>query len=199
MTSTILEQLRTETAAYHDRVEANPYAAAIMNGSLSMPKYIRYLELFYGFVEPLEQLADQSGALDASAYDLDVRRKTPMLERDLLDLGLDRQRLNELPRCAELPDLSTPEKLLGSFYVIEGSTMGGQMITRQLSQSLSVTPERGLRYFNAYGAETRPRWAAFRERLLEAGTGEGERREIVASAIETFALLERWLETAARA
>ncbi|NGZ74742.1 biliverdin-producing heme oxygenase [Saccharibacillus alkalitolerans] len=193
MTANILERLRNESAPYHDRVEANPYATAIMDGTIGLEEYKHYLERFYGFLFPLERLAESSEALSASGYDLEARRKTPMLEKDLDKLGVSAHDRGSLPLCEELPDLSTPAKLLGCFYVIEGSTMGGQMITKKLSQTLPVTPEAGLSYFNAYGGETRSRWTAFRERLLEADRSEELREEMTSSAIETFSLLERWL------
>ncbi|GGO01632.1 biliverdin-producing heme oxygenase [Saccharibacillus kuerlensis] len=195
MTATILERLRNESAPYHDRVESNPYASAIMDGTISLEAYRRYLELFYGFIMPLERKAEASPALAASRYDLETRRKTPMLEKDLSELGMSSEEINGLPLCEELPDLSSPEKLLGCFYVIEGSTMGGQMITKKLSQTLQMNPESGLAYFNAYGSDTRTRWSSFRERLMEAGTGEAQQDEMTKSAISTFEMLERWLES----
>ncbi|MEJ8305258.1 biliverdin-producing heme oxygenase [Saccharibacillus sacchari] len=194
MTSNVLERLRNESAPYHDRVEANPYASAIMAGTIELNEYKKYLEMFYGFIAPLEQRAAQSGVLSASGYDLQDRRKTPMLEADLAKLGQSRDQLNSIPLCTELPDVSTPEKLLGCFYVIEGSTMGGQMITKKLSRVLPISTEAGLAYFNAYGEESRTRWGAYRELLTAAGQDEASVDEIVRSAVETFALLERWFD-----
>lgn len=198
MTANILERLKSESASHHDQVEANPYAKAIMGGTIDLNGYRRYLELFYGYIAPLERLAEGSDALNESGYDLEARRKTPMLERDLAELGVGPKERESLPLCGELPDLSTPEKLLGCFYVIEGSTMGGQMITKKLSRSLELTPEKGLAYFYSYGPEARIRWGDFRERLLEAGQTEAARDEIVRSAVRTFELLEHWLDESAQ-
>ncbi len=194
MTSNVLERLRNESAPYHDRVEANPYASAIMAGTIELNEYKVYLEMFYGFIVPLENIAAESRALSLSGYDLEGRRKTPMLKKDLIELGTLQDQLDEIPLCEELPDISTPEKLLGCFYVIEGSTMGGQMITKKLARVLPVSTEAGLAYFNAYGEESRARWASFREQLMEAGQNEASCEEIVSSAIETFRLLERWFD-----
>jgi len=198
MTTNILERLRNDSAPYHDRVEANPYASAIMDGTIELNAYKYYLEMFYGFVVPLERRAEASQALSESGYDLQDRRKTPMLEKDLIALGTSEEEFGEIPLCTALPDISTPEKLLGCFYVIEGSTMGGQMITKKLSRTLPISTESGLAYFNAYGEESRTRWGAFRERLLEAGQSEESCEEITQSAIETFRLLERWFEERVR-
>lgn len=198
MTANILERLKSESASHHDQVEANPYAKAIMAGTIDLNGYKTYLELFYGYIAPLERLAYGSEALEKSGYDLEVRRKTPMLERDLDELGVGQQERESLPLCSELPDLSTPEKLLGCFYVIEGSTMGGQMITKKLSQSLGLKPAEGLAYFYSYGPDARIRWGEFRERLLEAGQSEAAQDEIVQSAIRTFELLEQWLDQSAK-
>ncbi|MCQ4085410.1 biliverdin-producing heme oxygenase [Saccharibacillus sp. JS10] len=192
MTASILERLKNESAPYHDRVEANPYASAIMSGTIDLHEYKQYLALFYGFIAPLERQAEASPGLESSGYDLSARRKTPMLEKDLMELGMSSQEIADIPLSEELPDVSTAEQLLGTFYVIEGSTMGGQFITRKLLGTLAITPDSGLSYFNAYGEHSRARWGEFRELLLAAGTNESQCDEITRSAIDTFRLLELW-------
>jgi heme oxygenase len=51
---------------------------------------------------------------------------------------------------------------VGAQYVLEGSSLGGQFLSRQLFDRLQLTPERGGAYFAAYGAATGRRWQAFR-------------------------------------
>ena len=67
---------------------------------------------------------------------MDVRGKAVLLEQDLRNLGLSEEQIKQIPQCNdnELPDISTPARLFGYLYVIEGSTNGGQIMTKRLSQ-----------------------------------------------------------------
>ncbi|MDG0808373.1 biliverdin-producing heme oxygenase [Cohnella rhizosphaerae] len=78
--------------------------------------------------------------------------------------------------------------------MLEGSTLGGQMLTKLLMKDLPVSPDTNASYFNSYGADVRERWTEFREMLAsQARTGEDE-REMLASAGETFDRLRDWIE-----
>jgi heme oxygenase len=115
----------------------------------------------------------------------------PRLEADLLALG-DRD-LARIPRCEQLPDLDTVPQVLGCLYVIEGATLGGQIITRHLLANLGLTAQAGVAFFAGYGAETGPRWQAFGAMLRGGAQRWGGEEEIVASANTTFETLESWL------
>lgn len=159
--TTIMERLKSETAHYHRQVEQNPYAKAIMNQTVTIEEYRTYLEKFYGFLKPLEDQAVQQPFWESTGLDIEIRGKAGLLEKDLRNLGASEEEITQLPLCEELPDISTPARLFGYLYVIEGSTNGGQIITKRLSQFLTIEADRGLEYFNAYGSETRTRWSEF--------------------------------------
>ncbi|CAJ1316513.1 biliverdin-producing heme oxygenase [Paenibacillus nuruki] len=197
MTIELLDRLRKDTAVYHEQIEGNFYAKGIMAKSLTLDEYRTYLAKFYGFLKPLEQQAVQHmGKLGSNAgFDMNVRAKSPLLEQDLIHLGMTVEEIHQLPLCTDLPDISTPARMYGAFYVIEGSTLGGQIITKQLMKFLPVDPEGGLHYFNAYGAETRAQWSAFRDLLLQTGVTEEDKENIISTAKETFRLLDLWLST----
>jgi len=98
-----------------------------------------------------------------------------------------------LPHCAALPALATEAEGLGCLYVVEGSTLGGQVITRQLLKSLGLTAENGVAFFNGYGAETGLRWKAFGAWLEEGAAQLDHDDAIIAGANETFRTLGDWL------
>ncbi|WP_458119970.1 biliverdin-producing heme oxygenase [Paenibacillus sp. Z6-24] len=193
MTTNVLERLRQDTAEAHQQIENNAYAKSMMDKSMTLPEYVSYLKLFYGFLKPLEQQAVQTGLPQQLGFDMDIRGKSTLLEQDLLHLGVTHEQLEQLPLCIQLPDLSTPPRMIGCFYVIEGSTLGGQIITKQLMKFLPVEPGAGISYFNGYGQDTREQWLAFRQMILDIGASEEESLEIVHSARETFRLLDQWL------
>lgn len=191
--TSILKQLKEETAPMHRQIEQNEYAVAIMNHSLTMEKYEAYLMKFYGFVKPVEERLRESidsakGVLYKSAWN-----KSAWLERDLSALGLSEERLSRLPLCAHLPDLSTHVKALGCLYVLEGSTLGGQMIIRMLSQYLPVDPDVNGTYFNSYGERTREHWKAFCTELEKAADSVEEEAEMIQAAKDTFYWLDQWI------
>ena len=193
--STIMERLKSETAHYHRQVEQNDYAKAIMNQTVSLEEYKEYLAKFYGFLKPLEEHALEQPFWKSTGLDYEIRGKATLLENDLRNLGSSDDEIKQLPRCEELPDISSPARLFGYLYVIEGSTNGGQIITKRLSQFLPIDAGRGLEYFNAYGSETRTRWAEFMEQLVQFAHSEEEQNEMVHTASETFRLLDQWINT----
>ena len=102
-----------------------------------------------------------------------------------------------LTQFSSPPELTTRldsiQRVLGCLYVIEGATLGGQVITRHLEKNLGITPESGGAFFAGYGAETGARWKEFCALLTAAAERVSGEDEIVASANDTFATLGRWL------
>jgi heme oxygenase len=75
------------------------------------------------------------------------------------------------------------EDVVGTAYVLEGATLGGAVVVRQLPSALPR------RFFTSYGDERGARWRAFRSDveqlpLLDAGAA-------VAAAERTFGLFEQ--------
>ena len=185
--ATILERLRDETAHQHRSLEAH---LPLLDPTLTRPMYAELLRRFWGYYDPIEEAlltAMQRGSMD---FDYASRLKTPLLENDLNALGEPSfARL----RCTRLPTLAMLPQLLGSLYVIEGSTLGGQVITRHLAAHLGLRPESGCGFFNGYGPATGPRWRSFRAFLTEAAGSLDQDDLIVAGANDTFETLEAWL------
>ncbi|CAM4500937.1 heme oxygenase [Paenibacillus endophyticus] len=191
----IMTRLREETASNHVQIESNPYAKAIMNQTLTQDEYVRYLEKFYGFIKPAERLIAQLSGWGEFGEAMGQRAKSPLLERDLHTLGLSLQEIENLPECSKLPELYTVPQALGYMYVIEGSTLGGQIITKQVRKFLPLAEQenKGTEYFNAYGTETRAKWAEFREQVEQSIDSEEAAQQVIEAAKSTFGTLEVWL------
>lgn len=99
------------------------------------------------------------GALDWSAVGIDfaARRKLPLLERDLGALGIPRPPTPDDWAPSTLIDM---DFALGFMYVVEGATLGGQVISRHLAK-LGIGPDTGGLFFNGYGARTGEMWKSF--------------------------------------
>lgn len=192
--SDILTQLKEQTAPQHRRAEQNKYAAAILERTMTLAQYREYLALFYGYILPLERAFEARPEWEELRFDIGARTKHRMIEADLHALGWDASAVADLPLCQSLPDLSSFPRILGCMYVLEGSTLGGQMLTKLLMKDLPVTPDTNARYFNSYGTDVRERWAEFRELLSSQAHTGGDEREMLASAGETFDRLREWIE-----
>jgi heme oxygenase len=77
--------------------------------------------------------------------------------------------------------------------VLEGATLGGQIIDRHLRQSLGIEPATGGAFFHGYGAQVGPMWNRFREVVTDFATSDERQRAIVQSAQATFRSFDDWL------
>lgn len=180
----LLDRLRTETAAQHDALEAG---LALLDRPLSRDRFLGVLKGFHGFHAVWEPAAAQS----AYAEFLRPRRRLVGVERDLRSMGLAQADIDALPRCGEAADLAaTPAGVLGASYVLEGSSLGGAVITRALSGE-AWPPEGGFAYFNPYGDQTGVRWRETRAFIEREGADFQD--EVTAAAARSFDLLLSWL------
>lgn len=185
----ILSRLRQETRVYHDALEQNAFNQQLLAGTLTAATTAWFLGRLYGFMAPIEAELQRRAAEFGPEWELAERQRTGLIRQDLAAAGLPEPPLYPTP-----PPLDTRAQLLGALYVLEGSTLGGQVITRQLERAGI-----GLRtYFSGYGPLTGPRWKRFVELLTaEARTFSlADQDALVASAILTFQRLSAWLNPA---
>jgi heme oxygenase len=80
-------------------------------------------------------------------------------------------------------------------YVIEGSTLGGAVIAREVERRLGLTAETGCAYFRSYGRDTARMWTSFGAALLAASSPDTDDL-IVETARRTFDVMHDWLNEA---
>lgn len=163
-----------------------------MSRSLTRERYCFRLAQFYGFYRPIEARLTQ--LLQHDLLDYPRRLKAHLLRADLKTLGW--RNADALPVCGRLPVLDDATAGFGCLYVLEGSTLGGQVISRHVAAQLAVTPERGARFFAGYGSATGAMWRAFGAVLSEHAAHTGRADCIVDVARSTFATLRAWCEYA---
>lgn len=179
---TIMMRLKTETRLCHEQLEQHPLSQSLMETPPRLEAISTLLQKFYTFYVPVEaQLSQQSG------FDFDTRRKAYLLAQDLRRLDIDP---DALPLCPQVPMISSLGQALGCAYVLEGATLGGQIINRHLMKHLNTR----FAFYSSYGDEVGPMWKAFGAFVTQHATTPQIEEEIVASASETFMLLERWLD-----
>jgi heme oxygenase len=190
----ILKRLKLETRACHLALERQ---LPLMDPTLSQAAYRHFVGRFYGFYAPLEARLEASTQWDECEFDYQGRYKTQRLALDLKALRVAPEEVNLLPQCQDLPALGTASQLLGCLYVMEGATLGGQVISRHLQAHLGVAPDSGGAFFAGYGLETGMRWKSFCVRLHVFAQAVDAQDALIASANQTFASLQRWLFPAA--
>ena len=181
----LLDRLRAETNTLHKRLEDD---LNLIGTGLSVEHYRHTLARFYGFYRPLEEQIFPRLPLALRPL-FEGRRKTAKLERDLTFLRISP---NNLPNCPFVPDVTRLPDLLGSLYVTEGATLGGQLISRHIETILGLRNSTGYEFFSGYGAETGSRWKSFRTALLDYSSPQID-SEIVRAAQTTFKALHLWL------
>jgi len=178
----ILQKLKEETRSQHEGLET---VVDVMNKMFTLEDYKTLLGKFYRFyaaVEPKLPIAE----LKEAGFDYQLRLKLPSLEADLKHLGV-LEEVKATSSFEQTPDTSSVSKAFGSAYVIEGSTLGGQVITRHLKEHLDLTPEAGGAFFNSYGHMVGPMWKEFGAAITAySEANEGEDETIVQSARDTF-------------
>jgi heme oxygenase len=185
------DQLRLHTRAQHERIEAT---LNIPSSIRNRDDYTRLLGALYGFHMPLETtLLEHEAALSAVGVKLSARRKAHKARADLQALRVGSEASHELALCPAPPTLSTWRHALGSLYVVEGSTLGGQVIARQLRRHLNLQAALHLRFFSAYGARTGTMWRAFVAALDGLNLAAEDAADVLQGAEATFAALECWM------
>lgn len=181
----LTEVLKEHTKTAHAALEGK-IIPAIKNLS-DKAGYLQLLRLFYGYYAALEQrIAPQ---VNGKLADFGSRRKAGALLSDMRALQGDTETGTRL--CEQLPDISSYPQALGALYVLEGSTLGGQIITQMIRQRVQEA-ETGLSFFNGYGDQTIPMWQRFKA-VVNAYDGEAEQQAMLQAANDTFTSFQKWI------
>jgi heme oxygenase (biliverdin-IX-beta and delta-forming) len=176
------EDLKKKTAAAHQDLEKKliPHLRKIG----SKLDYIRLLEYLYRYYEPLERQIEPY----VPAHQALFHSQSILKDIEQLNPGYDQGFSEQAP----VPVIRSAAAALGVQYVIEGSTLGGQIITKMLAKQLNTGTDTGFNYYNPYGNETGEKWSRFRDQLNQPRS-QAENDEIVSAANETFLFLNRWI------
>ncbi len=183
----LLELLKTRTRTNHERLERDLDISAHL---ADRDSYIRLLARFYGWYQPWESTVRHFPDTSVAAF-MSYRFKTDLLRDDLHMLGVDTSIISNLP-LASPPKYKSASELLGACYVLEGSTLGAQIISRMIAQKLGFRTGSGSSFYAAYGTSTGERWKEFKQ-FLELHPGANDVDAVTNSADQTFELIRTWL------
>lgn len=188
------ERLRADTRPEHEAIET---ALAIPGSIRSSADYTRLLAGFYGFYQPLEQRLFECD-WQGSGIDPDARRKAPLLAADLRACGMEPE---TIPQCPQLPPCQSLAEGFGCLYVLEGATLGGAIIHRELVRHLGDWIRGKDHFHQCYGENRGAMWRTFKEALNRFGEQceRGSQDRVIVAARATFRGLQSWLEGDANA
>jgi heme oxygenase len=191
----VLRLLRSGTAAEHGSVERS---LDLLDPELDPPRLTAVLTRMHGFWRAAEAGLDDWAArfpADAESVTWSARRRARLFAADLGSLGA-------APADADAEPLLVPvtgtDEALGRLYVLEGSTLGGRVIDRHLSDLPGLSGVR-LRAFSPYGAETGAMWHAFPRATRDRVARGGDPDAMVTAAPSTFRALAEWCGSATSA
>ncbi len=180
--------LKQETSVVHEKVMLESWAQRVMSLDYTRQEYIELLQKYYGFYAPIEtQLLD----FHTPVFSLS-RAKHQLLEQDLSFLKLGA--FSAPAMCQKLPSILDVPSALGICYVLEGATLGGQIISKHLKDSLGLTEKEGLKFFLGYGTQTIKMWNSFKTQAKDIVVSPQESHAMLQAAIKTFSSLSDWMD-----
>lgn len=189
-TQIFAERLRAETALLHTSLEELPISKAIISPDITLDEYATYLSLMHDVVKDTE--TNIMPEISAIVADLDIRRKTQLIEDDLEHLGVSKETYSK--PLSHNKEVLTPAFALGIFYVVEGSSLGGRVILKNIKPSLKLDENGGAKYFTGYGAVTGSTWRSF-VMVMEGYAARGNNADdIIAGANFAFGAIKKHLE-----
>jgi heme oxygenase len=176
--SSLFARLKSGTEQHHREIEV---VIDPMKNFCSLNAYKVHVQKTWAFYRPLEE---ELAALDWTAVGINfvARRKTPLLEEDMCFLRIPHSQTKESKQPLDRTNL---DFALGCLYVLEGATLGGQVISRHLAK-LGIGPENGGRFFNGYGAKTGEMWKSFQTSATAYCVTDDQIDEAVNGAQSTF-------------
>ncbi len=182
-----IQNLRASTAECHKQLELNGLSQALLSNNVSETIYCSYLIQLYSFVKGFEQYAYPELGL----YFLNIhhRKKAHFIEEDLKahDITIDKLTLLEDSFFRDTyPDVYLAA---GALYVLEGSTLGGQIIVKHLQKAMPPSFVNAA-YFLGYKQRTGSMWKDFLQQLTALPQSTLQEQQIIKGAITTFKIID---------
>jgi heme oxygenase len=156
------EKLKNATAKNHDELELLMFVGEIMDKTLTPEQYKSLLVTNY-LVHRQYEVDLHVMLNDKLKHDLliEKRSKLQSLELDLEEAGIDSVQIDH--EFINLPILNfNSSSILGAMYVLEGATLGGNVIYKKLMLNSNLTDlQYKFHYYNVYASDLMPNWISF--------------------------------------
>jgi heme oxygenase len=189
-----VQELKAGTEDLHQRIET---VVPLMDPQLTVAEYMDYLERLWPFYRRIEACLGVVPGLRSAVRDLDERWKTGLLAMDLRGGSArpDASRTGD----ASIPHPRNVPEALGCLYVLEGSTLGAQILIRAIHNGLGDKVAGRTHFLECYGAQVGEKWRRLCAALNAELAEPNDLKVAVAAARSTFAGLHDWLEATRKA
>ena len=175
---TVHSRLKSATADLHVEVESTLDLDKITKDVAAYSEVILILYLVFDCAyKELSDIDFQPLKIDLGS----IGRRRDWLAADLHALALP------LPAPRSLGfELPTSGHGFGCLYVLEGSALGGRVISKRVKQTLGLGPATGGAYFHGLGRQTARHWSDFLTALNTIPANSAMGADAEAGAIATF-------------
>ncbi len=186
-----LSQLRTQTQDAHKALESLAISKRLLDDSVRLDDYIKYLE-----------------RMQAPVFDFETRIKLLLPDQISSQTTPDRH----LALTADLDflnsgsDITKGDGFWGAFkseafcigiaYVLEGSSLGGRVIYKHISNNLGLDSQTGAKFFSGNSAQTASHWKGFLDAMTHFALSTATQSEIIYGARFGFEKIYAQLNTA---
>jgi len=178
----VSEYLKQNTADYHDATEKLFNSDKIFNKTFTVEDYKKIIHYNYlMLLHSEDRIFNMLAPKFTVKLQLDQRRKLPLITKDLQFLSLDNQNISYTM------EVENEHEALGMMYVIEGSTLGGNVIARQLSKTegFGGFP---FNFFGCYQENTGSMWKNFKE-VIDSEVHQDHYDEVLSGAKKLYQFL----------
>lgn len=185
--ATFPERLKEITSQSHKNLESLPVSVSIVSPNVTKEEYIHYLNLMHDVVKDAEE--NIFPQLEGIINGISERNKAHLLENDFTALGYTKED-SKKPLTGVRHEFSNAFAL-GIMYVIEGSTLGGRFILKNINEALGYSAEHGAEYFAGYGNATGSHWKSFMNQMTQYEESTKNDTEIIAGANFAFDAIKK--------
>ena len=177
--------LNAATKKNHDELEELMFVNEIMNKTLSLEQYRVLVATNYIVHAAVEEKVHR--ALSPELQEklaVSGRNKLAALEQDLQEMNISKAELDQVPAEWLKDGIDSTASALGAMYVMEGATLGGHVIQKNL-QANPAFKDLKLNYYTVYQKALIPNWLSFVE-VLNTGIPESGYAAAEQSARQLF-------------
>lgn len=183
----ILEALKNGTASIHDEIEKNNLTNFIMDGSIDQNQYETLLRQNFKVYKAVEDFVNgRYEMLPLGLKSFAGYQKTNALAKDIASFSS-----LPLPEPMRITGARDEATLVGKLYVIEGSMIGGMMMSKKLESCSNLSHVENHHFFNGNINEGLSRWNEFKEAVDSLNFNYEEIKTAVKSAKATFKLFKK--------
>jgi len=185
----ITERLRAATKPIHIQLDHAFYP--MIQQVKSTADYLELLKMFYGFYQPMYEQLDQY--LNDQVVNAWSQRRKPSWITDDIDVFASASYY--IKSSNTIPTINNIYEALGAFYVLEGASMGGTIISKKIAEQI-INDGRGFSFLNAYNKENPIMWNKFLNTIDNIPLNEEQQEEIINAAKNTFITFHHWINQA---